>query len=401
MHAKKVVSPLLLAAPAALAQETGTGSCTDVHIFIARGWNEPYPGRHEKLVNDICADVSGLSCDYEDIVYPAASSDYCNAVSTGSNNGKQQIEAYYAKCPDSKLVLSGYSQGANIIGDILTSGNCESSTGLDSASGASCNIAAALLFGDPLHQPNKPYNYLDGNAGQGTGGPRSEASNQILDGYTPRLRSYCAKDDLVCAPGQGADTVDAHTNYFDVYSQDAASWVAELVNSFPEDGYCSVPDTSSTSSTVTTSTAEVSSAASASASVSASTTSSVPVATASSSSPSWSTSYANCTSTASSPTTTVAGKPAVVISTTAVATTTLWNFPTLVITKASPVATSYIGSVGWSNGTAPTAPAGTGAGSWTSSTSAPNATPYTGSASGVNALGWAAGVVAAVTLMML
>ncbi|PPJ58504.1 hypothetical protein CBER1_05621 [Cercospora berteroae] len=397
MHTSNVVSPLLLAAPAALAQETGSGSCTDVHIFIARGWNEPYPGRHEKLVNDICTDVSGLSCGYEDIVYPAASSDYCNAVSTGSNNGKQQIEAYYAKCPNSKLVLSGYSQGANIIGDILTSGNCGSRTGLESASGASCNIAAALLFGDPLHQPNKPYNYLDGNAGQGTGGPRSQVSNQILESYTPRLRSYCAKDDLVCAPGLGADTVEAHTNYFDVYSQDAASWITELVNSFPKNGYCSASKTSSTSGTVTTSTSGISSTASAS----SSTTSSVPVATASSSSPSWSTSYANCTSTSSSPTTTDAGKPAVVISTTEVATTTLWNFPTLVITKASPVATSYIGSIGWSNGTAPTAPAGTGAGSWTSSTSAPSATPYTGAASGMKALGRTAGLVAAVALMML
>ncbi|KAF2218056.1 carbohydrate esterase family 5 protein, partial [Cercospora zeae-maydis SCOH1-5] len=222
--------PLLLAAPAVLAQETGSGPCSDVHIFLARGWNEPYPGRQGTLVKDICADVSGASCTYEDIVYPAPSTDYCPSVLEGNVNGKQQIEAYYARCPDTKLVLSGYSEGSNIIGDLLTSGSCGSTSGLDPTSGASCNIAAALMFGDPRHQPYQPYNYLDGVAGQGIAGTRSEASNQILDGYTPRLRSYCSKNDLVCAPGQGTDSVDAHTNYFDIYSQDAASWVASLVN---------------------------------------------------------------------------------------------------------------------------------------------------------------------------
>lgn len=41
MSAKLTLSSLLLASvPAVLAQSVGTGSCTDVHIFIARGWNE-------------------------------------------------------------------------------------------------------------------------------------------------------------------------------------------------------------------------------------------------------------------------------------------------------------------------------------------------------------------------
>ncbi|KAM3419673.1 Acetylxylan esterase [Cercospora zeina] len=380
MHAKKAISPLLLAAPAVLAQEIGTGSCTDVHIFLARGWNEPYPGRQGTLVKDICTEVSG-SCDYEDIAYPAESDDYCPSVLQGNVNGKQQIEAYHARCPDTKLILSGYSEGSNIIGDILTSGSCGSSPGLNPTSGVSCNIAAALLFGDPRHQPYQPYNYLDGTAGQGIAGTRSEASNQILNGYTPRLRSYCSHDDLVCAPGQGTDSVEAHTNYFDIYSQDAASWAVGLLNSFEKGKYC--PTFSTPLSTSTT--AVISS-------------SPTPYA-----SPSRSNSAKNNTTcTSASPTTTIAGKPAVIISSIKVATTTLWNFPTIAITKATPVATSYIGSVGWSNGTVPTAPAGTGAGSWASSTAKPSVTPYTGAASSVKAVGWAiAGVVGAVGMMMM
>jgi hypothetical protein len=41
MFTTLTLSSLVLASvPAILAQSVGTGSCTDVHIFIARGWNE-------------------------------------------------------------------------------------------------------------------------------------------------------------------------------------------------------------------------------------------------------------------------------------------------------------------------------------------------------------------------
>jgi acetylxylan esterase len=201
MIAELALSSLLLAAsaPAALAQSTGSGSCSDVHIFLARGWNEDYPGRQGTLVDDICAELSADSCDYEDIVYDAASDAYCTAVEGGDTNGIDQINAYYAKCPNAKLVLSGYSEGSNIVGDILSGGTCATFTPLSTTEGAGCNIAAALLWGDPWHAPNQAYNYLNGTAGQGEMGNRSSTEMEILDFYTPRLRSYCQYDDLVCA----------------------------------------------------------------------------------------------------------------------------------------------------------------------------------------------------------
>ncbi|EME81302.1 carbohydrate esterase family 5 protein [Pseudocercospora fijiensis CIRAD86] len=487
MYTRTTISSLLLAAPAILAQSTGSGSCTDVHIFIARGWNEPYPGRQGTLVDDICADLSGLTCDYEDVVYDAASTDYCPSVLTGETNGLQQIQSYYAKCPDTKLVVSGYSEGANIIGDILSGGTCGDFTGLGQTSGASCNIAAGLLFGDPQHLPNQPYNVLNGSAGVGTGGSRTEAQAQILDSYTPRLRSYCQIDDLVCAPGLGADTVEAHTNYFKYYSEDAASWVAGLVNSFQKGQYCSSTTTSSTVSSVATSTASASSlsdsvitsipavsnivASSSIASTTTCTEEAVSTPAVSSPAPStitfWSTKEITITScaetvtdcparstvidttsiavsttiliptasgswataistpassTPASSTTVVNGKPAVVAYSTTTSTTTLWNFPTISIAKTYPVATSYVASVGWSNGTVATgvpsgvaapsgagsgswssaAPSGTGSGSWSSATASGN-TPaaYTGAASNVKAAGWVAGAVGLVGMAML
>lgn len=95
--------------------------CQEVHIFLAKGGNEPYPGRQGKLAGAICYGLP--SCDYEDIqYYNANGSDYCAGVSEGDRNGLAQITAYANRCPDAKLVLSGYSQGANIVGDLIGGG---------------------------------------------------------------------------------------------------------------------------------------------------------------------------------------------------------------------------------------------------------------------------------------
>lgn len=83
--------------------------CDAVHIFLARGTSEDYPGRQISVVNAVCSGIS--SCGYEDIQYPASfTPDYCTSVGDGVVNGTAQITAYATQCPDAQLVLSGYSQ---------------------------------------------------------------------------------------------------------------------------------------------------------------------------------------------------------------------------------------------------------------------------------------------------
>jgi hypothetical protein len=141
-------SAILLAAPLVLAAnvdrlEKRQSACSATHIFLAKGNNEPYPGRQGKLVNAIC---SGLeSCDYEDIqYYNPVEAPYCGSVDEGTANGIAQITAYNERCPETKLVVSGYSQGAQIVTDILGGGggvffqNCvqRTSAGIDVNSAA-------------------------------------------------------------------------------------------------------------------------------------------------------------------------------------------------------------------------------------------------------------------------
>lgn len=208
--------------------------CSAVHIFLSKGWNEPYPGRQGKLAGAICYGLD--SCDYEDILfYNAEDSDYCAAVTEGDTNGLAQMTAYAERCPDSRLVLSGYSQGANVAGDILGGGggvfgnstvNCTVGTnpGLDPTTSPGNKLAVALLFGDNRHVAGQPYNVLSG-ASISANNPRFPDSLANMNRFSAILRSYCDETDPVCAAaGPGPFIIENHLNYFDLYSDDAAGW---------------------------------------------------------------------------------------------------------------------------------------------------------------------------------
>ncbi|GJC94286.1 cutinase [Colletotrichum higginsianum] len=189
------------------------------------------PGRQGKLVTAICDGLD--SCDYEDIQFwNPLESPYCQSVEEGAANGTAQITAYNKRCPDAKLVVSGYSQGAHIVGDVLGGGGgtffqeCKQKTspGLDATKAPGNKIAAALIFGDTRHTANQPYNYLSG-AGVNGLFPRPEDQLAGMRAFANVTRSYCVDSDPICA---GGDTAANHLNYFDIYSGEAGKWVQEM-----------------------------------------------------------------------------------------------------------------------------------------------------------------------------
>lgn len=104
--------------------------CDDVHFFLARGTNEPYPGRQGDLVAATCNGLS--SCGYEDLVYSSLNSDLaCQSLYDGAIAGHIQMAAYASACPNSKLILSGFSKGAAIITSILGGGGGPSFNGCE------------------------------------------------------------------------------------------------------------------------------------------------------------------------------------------------------------------------------------------------------------------------------
>jgi hypothetical protein len=205
-----------------------TDSCAEVHIFLAKGNNEPYPGRQGAIVSAVCEGLE--SCDYEDIRMNNMLNDpYCSGVSEGTENGRAQIIAYNQRCPDSKLVLIGFSQGAHVAGDIVSGGggtffqDCQTvnTPAIPFNTPAGQALAAIVTFGDVRHTANQPYNYL---AGADKWGLFPRNSQQLARGiqYTNVWRDYCNGEDSVCARG---DSVDEHLDYFERYTPEVAEYI--------------------------------------------------------------------------------------------------------------------------------------------------------------------------------
>ncbi|KAH8655264.1 cutinase-domain-containing protein [Xylariales sp. PMI_506] len=240
-----------------------SADCDDVHLFLARGNNEEYPGRQGAIADALCDGLS-LSCSYENIIFSANLTDvYCTSVYEGAVNGISQLTAYAEECPDSMLVLSGYSQGANVVGDILGGGGGqiwgECTEGwvnpIEYGSSPANQIVGVLMFGDPRHVAGQSYNYLDG-AEDNSYAERNSTMLAALDNYASVMRSYCGAGDPVCASG---DDVDIHLTYLELYSNSSTDWIKSI------NGW----NITSSTTTATTSTATVISSSSATSSTAA------------------------------------------------------------------------------------------------------------------------------------
>ncbi|GME35746.1 putative cutinase [Neofusicoccum parvum] len=154
------------------SNDVTSGSCKPVTYIFARGTTETGnmgttvgPALQEKLEQALGADKLAT----QGVNYPA---DFAGAVqgslspktAAGSTNCAQLVGQALQKCPDTQIVLGGYSQGAQQVHGCLMN--------LDSSQAS--KVAAAVTFGDPLQA--QPFQNI-------------EAS---------RTKIFCATGDLVC-----------------------------------------------------------------------------------------------------------------------------------------------------------------------------------------------------------
>ena len=208
-----LVGSLAAAAPWSAQANASDDSCASVEVVFARGTFEA-PGvgaTGQAFVDALNARLPGKTVDVYAVNYPA-SLDFGQAAD-GIVDASNKIETIAASCPNTKIVLGGYSQGAAVAGytttDTVPAGFALPAgiTGTMPPAIAP-HVAAVVLFGTP---DTWFLNLADRNAPPITVG-------QL---YTAKTLQLCATGDPVCFPG-GLERA-AHSSYKDNGMADQAA----------------------------------------------------------------------------------------------------------------------------------------------------------------------------------
>jgi hypothetical protein len=200
-----------------------SGGCAQVSIITARASTEAAgEGITGALVTQV-VNASTQTVSRASVNYPATLNNYANSSLQGINALKTQLTNLVNSCPNTKVVLMGYSQGAHVVGDVLGGGQGGSlgTATAPIASNISSHVVAVATFGDPRHVQNGP-NFNTGTANANGRFPRSSAQVNALNAFSPRIRSWCDNNDTFCDSGF---STNVHLTYLNRYQNAAASFV--------------------------------------------------------------------------------------------------------------------------------------------------------------------------------
>ncbi|QZT58211.1 cutinase family protein [Mycolicibacterium austroafricanum] len=198
-----VAAATLVAAPVRIPAAYAQG-CPDIEVVFARGTDEP-PGLGRvgaAFVDSLRGRVGGRSVGTYAVNYPA-SFDFL-AAAAGANDASLHIQYMMANCPQTRLVLGGYSQGAAVIDVIAAVPIPAVGFNAPLPPNAPDFVAAIAVFGNPSTKLGIPI----------TASPV----------WGSRSIDLCNGLDPVCS---GGDDIAAHSNYGPgMFTDQAAAFVA-------------------------------------------------------------------------------------------------------------------------------------------------------------------------------
>lgn len=196
------------------------GACPDVQLIFARGTLEP-PGlgaTGQAFSDALTARLPDRSVDVYPVDYPASLN--FSQAADGVVDASNKVLDTAANCPNTKMVVGGYSQGAAIAAYITADSIPDGYTlppGINGPMPPSTarHVAAVALFGKPS---NGFLNLVDRSAPPISIGPL----------YAGKTIDLCAPDDPVCSSG-GFNRA-AHSSYrFNGMTDQAADFAAAAI----------------------------------------------------------------------------------------------------------------------------------------------------------------------------
>lgn len=204
---------------------SGSG-CAAVNIITARASTEsPGEGITGNLVTQI-VDDSTQTVSREAVDYPATLTNYTSSENQGVTNAEQELTTAVQDCPNQKQVLLGYSQGAQVVMDVIA-GTAELRTNIAPVSTTiSSHVVAIANFGDPGHVVNQSWDL--GTATLNGLFPRTSTQLQLLNNFggSNKIAAWCDSGDPYCASGFNTQV---HLTYLDRYQNDAANFVLSKI----------------------------------------------------------------------------------------------------------------------------------------------------------------------------
>lgn len=194
--------------------------CSGHLVVTVRGTGEPPKGQLLGPVAREIAKARPLEVETVDLDYPA-DTDVNEGATFGVRLLVDTLNVQAEQCPEQTFVLLGYSQGALIVGDALSSPDLRlvGQTVGELSEPAADRIRAIVLFGNPRFIAGKPYDA--GNYSESLGGilPREPGS---LTEFADRMRDYCVAGDFICQSSLDLDE-EGHVQYFENGMQQVAA----------------------------------------------------------------------------------------------------------------------------------------------------------------------------------
>ena len=166
-----VASPLFItsvlfvvpnAAPASAAD------CPDAEVIFARGTDEPagIGNVGKAFVDTLRPMVKGSTIGTYAVQYPA-SWDFMKAAA-GATDMSKRVQATAARCPKTKIVMGGYSQGAAVVDVVATSPIAGLGYSAPLPAAVVPRVASVVVFGNPSARLGQPLTRMSPDFGART-----------------------------------------------------------------------------------------------------------------------------------------------------------------------------------------------------------------------------------------